>query len=85
MKLFCKPGALSLGVSGPGHEADHPSPTSAEVKNVWSYNSTAPIRLHGVMLSLSTGIILPLPFTIYSAVRMSDIYFVPVEKSSSFK
>jgi hypothetical protein len=27
------PGALSLGVKRPGHEADHSPPSSAEVKN----------------------------------------------------
>jgi hypothetical protein len=30
------PGALSLGVKRLGSEADHSSPPSAEVKNVWS-------------------------------------------------
>jgi hypothetical protein len=44
-------GALSLGVKRPGHEADHSPPSSAEVKNAWSYTSTPPIRLHGVVLS----------------------------------
>jgi hypothetical protein len=32
-------------------EADHSPPFSAEVKNAWSYTSTPPIRLHGVVLS----------------------------------
>jgi hypothetical protein len=45
------PGALSLGIKQPGHEADHSPPPSAEVKNVWSYTSTPPIRLRGVVLS----------------------------------
>jgi hypothetical protein len=27
------PGALPMGVKGPGHEADHISPSRAEVKN----------------------------------------------------
>jgi hypothetical protein len=45
------PGALSLGVKRPGREADHARPSSAEVKNAWSYTSTSPIRLHGVVLS----------------------------------
>jgi hypothetical protein len=40
-----------LGVKGPGREADHSPPSSAEVKNAWSYTSTRPIRLHGVVLS----------------------------------
>jgi hypothetical protein len=34
----------------PGHEADHSPPSSANVKNSWSYNSTAPICLHGMVL-----------------------------------
>jgi hypothetical protein len=34
------PGALSLGVKRLGHEADHSPPSSAKVKNVWSYTST---------------------------------------------
>jgi hypothetical protein len=41
------PGALSLWVKRPGREADHSLPSSAEVKNAWSYTSTPPIRLHG--------------------------------------
>jgi hypothetical protein len=44
-------GALSLGVKRSGREADHSPPFSAEVKNVWSYTSTPPIRLHGVVHS----------------------------------
>jgi hypothetical protein len=34
-------------VKRPYREADH-LPSSAEVKNAWSYTSTPPIRLHGV-------------------------------------
>jgi hypothetical protein len=30
----------SLGVKRPGREADHSSPSSAKVKNEWSYTST---------------------------------------------
>jgi hypothetical protein len=45
------PGDLSLGVKRPGHKADHSHPSSAEVKNAWSYNSTPSIRLQGVALS----------------------------------
>jgi hypothetical protein len=33
-------GALSLGVKRPRHEADHSPPSTAEVKDVWSYTST---------------------------------------------
>jgi hypothetical protein len=32
--------ALSLGVKWPGRETDRSSPSSAEVKNSWSYTST---------------------------------------------
>jgi hypothetical protein len=34
------PGALSLRVKRPGLEVDHSPPSSAEVKNEWSYTST---------------------------------------------
>jgi hypothetical protein len=34
------PGALSLVVERSGREADHSPPSSAEVKNAWSYTST---------------------------------------------
>jgi hypothetical protein len=44
------PGALSMGVRRLGREADHSSPSSAEVKNAWSCISTPPVRLHGVVI-----------------------------------
>jgi hypothetical protein len=44
-------GSLSLRVKRPGREANHSPPSSAEVKNAWSYTSTSPISLHGVVLS----------------------------------
>jgi hypothetical protein len=34
---------LFLGVKRPGREADHSPPSSAEVKNEWSYNSAPSI------------------------------------------
>jgi hypothetical protein len=34
------PAVLSLGVQRLGREAEHSPPSSAEVKNVWSYTST---------------------------------------------
>jgi hypothetical protein len=43
-------GAVSLGVKRQGREADHSPPSSAEVKNVFSYLHS-PIRLHGVVFS----------------------------------
>jgi hypothetical protein len=45
------PGALSLRVKWQRREADHSPPSSAKVKNVWSYTSTPPICLHGFVLS----------------------------------
>jgi hypothetical protein len=36
------PGILSPGVKRSGREADHPPPTSAQVKNTWIYTSTPP-------------------------------------------
>jgi hypothetical protein len=35
-------GALSLGVKRPECEAEHSSPSNADIKNVLSYNSTTP-------------------------------------------
>jgi len=43
-------GALVLGVNQAGHKADHLSPSS-EIKNVWSYTSTPPMPLHGMVFS----------------------------------
>jgi hypothetical protein len=43
------PGALSQEVKLPGREADHPSPTRAEVKKTWDLYIQRPIRLHGVV------------------------------------
>jgi hypothetical protein len=34
------PGAVSLGVKRLGREADHSPPSSADVKNAWSYTFT---------------------------------------------
>jgi hypothetical protein len=43
------PGTVSLGVKRPRRKADHPPPSSAEVKNASSYTFTPPVRLHGVL------------------------------------
>jgi hypothetical protein len=39
------------GGKADGREANHLHSSSAEVKNSWSYTSTPPKRLHGVVLS----------------------------------
>jgi hypothetical protein len=36
------------GIKWPKREFDHSPPSSAEVKNEWSYASTPPVRLRGV-------------------------------------
>jgi hypothetical protein len=45
------PRAFSVGAKRPGREADHSPPSSAEVKNAWSYTTTPPVHLNGVVLS----------------------------------
>jgi hypothetical protein len=49
--FFAPPSALSLGVKLPGREADYTSPSSAEVRNAWSYTSTHPIHFHGLVIN----------------------------------
>jgi hypothetical protein len=44
-------GDFSSGAKRPGREAYHSPPSSAKVKNAWSYTSTPPVSSHGVMLS----------------------------------
>jgi hypothetical protein len=50
------PGAFSLGIKRPGREVDHSPTSSDEDKNAWSYTSTPPVRIHGLVLSWSTRI-----------------------------
>jgi hypothetical protein len=54
------PGALSVGVKWPGHEAHHSPPTSAEVKKMWICTSTPSY----VFMRLSTGTPLPLSLSL---------------------
>jgi len=49
--IQCVAGDLSVGVKRPDREADNSPPPSAEVKNAYSYTSTLPIHLHGMVLS----------------------------------
>jgi hypothetical protein len=58
------PWALSLGVKRPGSKADNSPPSSAEFKECVELYLHSPIRLHGVVLSLSTEATLPLPLLI---------------------
>jgi len=41
------------GEKPPAREADHSLPSSAEVKNAWSYTSTSLMCLHGLVLNLT--------------------------------
>jgi hypothetical protein len=45
------PWAFTPKVKRPGREADHSLPSSAEIKNVWSYTSISPMRFYGVVLN----------------------------------
>jgi hypothetical protein len=38
------------GIKQLGRKADHSSPSSAEVKNAWSYTVTPSLRFHGVII-----------------------------------
>jgi hypothetical protein len=49
--IQCVLGTLSLGIKRPGREADDSLPLMLRSKNEWSYTSTPPICLHGVVLS----------------------------------
>jgi len=44
-------GVLSPGVKLPGREAKPSPPSSADIKNEWTYTSTPPVRLHGVVFN----------------------------------
>jgi hypothetical protein len=43
--------ALTLGIKQPGREAEYSPPSSADVKNAWSYTSTPQICPYGVVLN----------------------------------
>jgi len=42
------PGVLPWGQSSQVIKGDHSSPSRADVKNEWRWNSAAPVRLHGM-------------------------------------
>jgi len=49
-RLKVKPGALFAGVKRSGCEVNHSSPSSADVKNKWTYTSAPPVGFHDVFL-----------------------------------
>jgi hypothetical protein len=59
-------GALSLGVKRPGSEADYSPPSSAEVKNAWSYTSTPPkyVFMAWCLVKHRETLPLPIPYAI---------------------
>jgi len=76
------PGALSLGVKWPGHEADHSPPSSAEIKECMELYLHSSIHLHGVVLSLKKAhgqlYLLPLPLGLTETynVYLSIFFFI---------
>jgi len=48
---FWVPEALTQKIKRPVFKANHSPPYSAKIKNEWSYTTTPPIRLHGVVLN----------------------------------
>jgi hypothetical protein len=74
------PGALSLRVKRPERETDLSSSSSVEDKNAWSCTFTSSIRLHGVVLSWSTGNRM---WCVDMSVSLAVLY-APVSKSVSF-
>jgi hypothetical protein len=62
-----------LKVKRPWREADHSPPSNAEVKEYVELYLHSPIRLHGVVLSYSTGT--TLPFTIYASLSQVVSFF----------
>jgi hypothetical protein len=70
------PATLSLGVKRPGREADHSPQSSAEFKNVWSYTSIPPIRLHGVVLRRDNLAFIPFDLCSVTSVALHSGHFL---------
>jgi hypothetical protein len=60
------PGALTPRVEREGREADHSPPSSADVKNAWSYTSTPPVGFHGAGTILIFSSVSPPRFCTYA-------------------
>jgi hypothetical protein len=67
-------GALSLEIKRPGREADHSAPSSAEVKNAWSYTSTLLTRLHGAVLRHRDNFTFTLPLLNTDDIKNGKYY-----------
>jgi hypothetical protein len=70
---------LSPGVKQLECEAHHSPPASAQVKNVWSFTSTPPTHLHGVVFRYrSNSIIDIMRFEVFMAMRVMMFFRVLV-------
>jgi hypothetical protein len=64
--MQCLPETLSPGLKLPRREADHSLPTSAEIRNAWTYSSTSPYVLMALCLvEHLCDILVLVPVTIY--------------------
>jgi hypothetical protein len=70
------PGVISLAIKLPGREADQSPPSSAEVKNAWSYTSTPQHAFMAWCSVKSAGTALPLPLLF----RFSNQNFVFISR-----
>jgi hypothetical protein len=57
---------LSSGVIQPGREAIHPLPSTAEVKNAWSYTSTSPYDCMTWCLIIGANLLSPVTTAVLS-------------------
>jgi hypothetical protein len=71
--IQCEPGALSPEIKRLGREADHSPPSSAEVKNSWSYIPIPRLRLHGMVLGSAQGQLCLYLYLIYPVSVIPDL------------
>jgi len=72
------PWAVSLGAKRQRRDADHPPPSSAEVKNEWSYTSTPQYAFMAwCSVKRSTGTALPFTFILPHYAIVSNLLSLP--------
>jgi hypothetical protein len=67
-------GALSPGVKLLGREADHSPPSSAEVKNAWSYIFTHPYFMAWCLIKNRYNFTFTLPFYVFMTWGLGTLY-----------
>jgi hypothetical protein len=80
-------GALSLWIKWPGSEADHSTPSNAEVKNAWSYASTPPSSWRGAYLITGYNFMawyLVKPKDNFTFFGTTNIHILPMNMNFSF-